>query len=559
MCLNLFSDVKLSSKWWGWGDASKSYDLETRPKFFKFLKEKLEITGEIIQQPVSLDSVKVSGTRVEEAFARRLVSIFGENNVRLDDRERFLHSFGKGYLDLICAWNGAPSSVPDVVVYPTSESQIEQLFGESAHWSFVVVPYGGATSVVGGVESRTRDAKPVVCLDFRLMNRVLEVDARSLLAKVQPGCLGPELERELNGAGVTLGHFPQSFEYSSVGGWVATRSAGYESTRYGKIEEMVESLRLVTPEGVIETPLVPASATGPNLLQILVGSEGTIGVITSVTLKLRKAPQSRSYVGVLFKTFTDGIEAVREMMQKEIVPNVVRLSDPNETRASLALASHNGGSLVERVGTWYLAGRGYFGSQGVVMILAFEGSPEWVDFERRRAWVTCRSFGGFSAGSGPGGTWHRERFDLPYLRDKLMGMGVLADTLETATTWSRLPGLYSKIMEAFTAAFQELHVPGYAMAHISHEYQTGASLYFTFMAKQLTGREEEEWHLIKNRVTDVIVKAGASLSHHHGVGVEHVKWMEQYYGPLGIRVLKAIKHELDPATIMNPDKLLPAS
>jgi alkyldihydroxyacetonephosphate synthase len=559
MRLSLFRDVKLSSKWWGWGDASKAYDLETRPKFLKFLQEKLEITGKFIQQPVSLDSVHVSGTRVEEAFVQRLVNIFGDDNVQLDNKERFLHSLGKGYLDLIRAWKGTPSSVPDVVVYPTDESQVEQLFSESAHWSFVVVPYGGATSVVGGVESRTQDAKPVVCLDFRCMNKVLELDERSLLAMVQPGCLGPELEQALNAAGLTLGHFPQSFEYSSVGGWVATRSAGYESTRYGKIEEMVENLRLVTPEGTIETPLVPASATGPDLLQVLVGSEGTIGVITSVTLKLRKAPQSRSYVGVLFKTFTDGIEAVREMMQKEIVPNVIRLSDPNETRASLALASHNGGSLVERIGTWYLTRRGYFGSEGVVMILAFEGSPEWVDFERRRALATCRSFGGFSAGSGPGRTWHKERFDLPYLRDKLMGMGVLVDTLETATTWSRLPGLHSKIMGAFTAAFQELHVPGYAMAHISHEYQTGASLYFTFMAKQLAGREEEEWHLIKNWVTEVIVNAGASLSHHHGIGVEHAKWMEQYYGPLGIRVLKAIKHELDPKTIMNPDKLLPSS
>jgi alkyldihydroxyacetonephosphate synthase len=193
------------------------------------------------------------------------------------------------------------------------------------------------------------------------------------------------------------------------------------------------------------------------------------------------------------------------------------------------------------------------------MILAFEASPEWVSFERKRALATCRSFGGFSVGSGPGRTWHKERFDLPYLRDKLLGMGVLVDTLETATTWSRLLRLHSQIMEAFTAAFQELHVPGYAMAHISHEYRTGASLYFTFMAKQLVSHEEEEWHLIKNKVTDVIVAAGASLSHHHGIGIEHAKWMEQYYGPLGFRVLKAIKHELDPKAIMNPEKLLPAN
>jgi alkyldihydroxyacetonephosphate synthase len=550
-------DVTLNAKWWGWGDASKSYDLQSRPKFNRFLQEKLKVTGEIIQEPVSLESVKVPRTRAEDAFARKLTSIFGNDMVHLDDAERFVHSLGKGYLDLIQAWKGSPSSVPDVIVYPSNESQIEQLFGELENWKFVVVPYGGATSVVGGVESRSDDSKVVVCIDFKLMNKVLSVDEKSLLAQVQPGCLGPDLERAIGSGGLTLGHFPQSFEYSSIGGWVATRSAGYESTRYGKIEDMVESLRLVTPQGTIETPNVPSSATGPDLRQILVGSEGTIGVITSVTLKLRRAPESRSYVGMLFKTFSDGIEAVRGMMQNEIVPNVTRLSDPNETKASLALASHDGGSFIERIGTWFLRKRGYLGSEGVVMILGFEGSPEWVKFERKRALTTCKSSGGFSVGSGPGRTWFKERFDLPYLRDKLLGMRVLVDTLETATTWSRLPSLHSQIMKSFEEAFDELQVPGYAMAHISHEYRTGASLYFTFMAKQLVGREEEEWHLIKNKVTDTIVAAGASLSHHHGIGIEHAKWMEQYYGPLGIRVLKAVKHELDPEAIMNPGKLIP--
>lgn len=548
----------MNQKWWGWGDASKSYDLQTRPRFYKFLLEKLDVTGEITQQPVSLNSVKVPNTRAEDTFVQKIVSIFGKDNVRLDNAERFMHGFGKGYLDLIRAWKGTPSNVPDVVVYPSNESQIEQLFGESVNWNFVVVPYGGATTVVGGVESRTGDAKVAVCLDFRHMNQVLSIDQKSLLAEVQPGCLGPEVEEAVGSVGLTLGHFPQSFEYSSVGGWVATRSAGYESTRYGKIEDMVESLRLVTSQGIIETPNVPASATGPDLRQILVGSEGTIGVITSVNLKLRRAPESRSYVGVLFKTFADGIEAVRNLIQKEIVPNVVRLSDPNETKASLALVSHKGGSFIERLGTWFLRKRGYFGEESVVMILGFEGSPEWVNFERKRALATCKSFGGFSVGSGPGRTWFKERFDLPYLRDKLLGMQVLVDTLETATTWTNLPALHSQIMKAFSEAFQELQVPGYAMAHISHEYRTGASLYFTFMAKQLVGREEEEWHKIKDKVTDVIVAAGACLSHHHGIGIEHAKWMEQYYGPLGIRVLRAIKHELDPKAIMNPEKLLPA-
>jgi alkyldihydroxyacetonephosphate synthase len=547
----------LNSKWWGWGDAAKSYDLESRPSFYKFLKEEMGVSGEIVQQPVNLDSVKVARSKAGEAFVQRLVGIFGSDAVLVNDAERFVHGLGKGYLDLIRAWKGTLGSAPDVVVYPSGESQIVQLLGESTKWNFTVIPFGGATTVIGGVESRSESEKVVVCLDFKRMNKILNIDEKSFLVEVQPGCFGPELEQALNEVGLTLGHFPQSFEYSSVGGWVATRGAGYQSTRFGKIEDMVESLRLVTPQGIIQTPNVPASATGPDLRQILVGSEGTMGAITSVTLKLRKAAGTRSYVGVLFKTFTEGIESIRSMMQNEIVPNVVRLSDPNETRASLALASHDGGSLIERIGTWYLRKRGYFGRGSVVMILGFEGSSEWVEFERKRALATCKSFGGFSVGSGPGRTWFRERFELPYLRDKLLGMQVLVDTLETATTWTNLPSLHSQIMDAFEEAFQELNVPGYAMAHVSHEYRTGASLYFTFMAKQLVGREEEEWHLIKDKVTDVIVNAGASLSHHHGVGIEHAKWMPQYCGPLGIRVLKAIKHELDPDGIMNPEKLLP--
>jgi alkyldihydroxyacetonephosphate synthase len=412
--------------------------------------------------------------------------------------------------------------------------------------------------VVGGIDAQQEvsDRKIVVCLDFGLMSRILSVDEKSLLAEVQPGCLGPDLERALSSFGLTLGHFPQSFEFSSVGGWVATRGAGYESTKYGKIEGMVESVRLLTPKGIIETPRVPASSAGPDIREIVVGSEGTIGIITAVTLKLRKAPASQSYLGVMFKKFEDGVEAARAMIQNDIVPNVIRLSDSSETAASLALSRTNM-SFVESVGAWLLKSRGYLNNSSAVMILGFEGSNDWIRFERRRALAKCRQYRGFPLGEGVGRSWHREHFELPYLRDELMKMGLLVDTLETATTWSRLLALHSQIVAAFHESFEELHVSGYAMAHVSHVYPTGASLYFTFMAQQLMGREEEEWHLIKNKVTDVIVAGGGSLSHHHGIGLEHVKWMRQYWGPLSMRVLKSIKHELDPKAIMNPGKLIP--
>ncbi|HXZ89737.1 MAG TPA: FAD-binding oxidoreductase [Candidatus Dormibacteraeota bacterium] len=548
----------MTTKWWGWGESSKSYPLENHKGFLSFLQDKLQCSGEITQQPKDLDSLEIPATKAGEAFVKTLVGIFGQENVHSDGRDRFLHGFGKGYLDLIEAWKGRSHHLPDVVLYPTKDSQIAQLFSESANWDFVVVPYGGATSVVGGVSSRISEGKIVICLDFRLMNRIVGIDEKSLLAEVQPGCIGPDLERALNSVGLTAGHFPQSFEYSSVGGWVATRGAGYESTRYGKIENIVESVRLVTPQGTIETPRVPASAAGPDIREMVLGSEGSMGVITAVTLRLRKAPASTSYVGVLFRDFEDGIEAVRTMVQSDIVPNVVRLSNPNETAASLALARRDSAPLIERVGTWFLKKRGYLDSKGSLLILGFEGSHEWVRFEQKRAIAGCKQFHGFPLGQRVGRAWYKERFELPYLRDELMKMGLLVETLETATTWSHLLDLHSGILSAFQESFEELQVPGFAMAHVSHVYRTGASLYFTFMAEQLLGREEEEWRLIKNKVTDVIVARGGSLSHHHGIGLEHVKWMQQYWGPLGVRVLKSMKRELDPKGIMNPGKLVPS-
>jgi len=289
---------------------------------------------------------------------RTLAGIFGERNVRVDDQDRYLHGFGKGYLDLIRVWKGSQASVPDVVVYPANESEISRLFSESENSEFVVIPYGGATTVTGGVDARTEDAKIVICLDLKRMNQVLTIDEKSLLAEVQPGCLGPDLERTIGSAGLTLGHFPQSFEFSSVGGWVATRGAGYESTRYGKIEDMVESIRLATPQGIIETPRVPASAAGADLKQVLVGSEGSIGIITSVTLRLRKAAATSNYSGIIFRNFQDALEAIRTMIQEDIVPNVIRLSDPSETEASMALAARDDEPLLERVGLWFLRKRG---------------------------------------------------------------------------------------------------------------------------------------------------------------------------------------------------------
>jgi alkyldihydroxyacetonephosphate synthase len=418
-----------------------------------------------------------------------------------------------------------------------------------------VVPFGGGTSVVGGVEPVRGSFGSLIALDLSRMRSVLDIDRQSLTATLEPGLRGPQVEAELARAGLTLGHFPQSFEYATLGGWVATRSAGQASTGYGKIEEMVAGVRCVSPSGEIDLDAQPASAVGPELRELIVGSEGVLGVITKATLRVRPRPEERRYEAWMVKGFAEGAELFRRLEQGGAVPDVARLSDEVETRMSLELAG--GRSLASRIGRAYVGARGFGG--GCLAVLGFEGGRSAVARRRAQTASLMRSGGALYLGTRPGRAWERSRFAAPYLRDALLDQRIMVETLETATRWARLMDLYAAVREAITGSLSERGTRPLVMCHISHLYPDGASLYFTFMAAQEEDAEIEQWQTAKIAATDAIVTAGGTISHHHAIGRDHAAWLPREIGQLGVEAMRAVKERLDPSGIMNPGKLLPVS
>jgi alkyldihydroxyacetonephosphate synthase len=381
----------------------------------------------------------------------------------------------------------------------------------------------------------------------------LEVDRTSLLATFEPGVQAPRAETLLASRGLSLGHFPQSFEFATIGGFVATRSAGQASTGYGRIDELVTGLRCVTPAGELVVKPFPASAAGPSLKELLVGSEGVLGVITEATLQVRPLPERRRYEGWSFTSFEQGCEAFRQVEQADASPDVARLSDEDETRLSLALASS--GSAAERVGRAYLRARGHAG--GCIAIVGWEGRDREVARRRARTRALLRASAGLPLGERPGRSWLRSRYAAPYLRDALLDRGVMAETLETATSWSRLGGLQQAVRAALRDSLNARGTPPLVMCHVSHLYRDGASLYFTFIARQEDGVGLAQWRAAKRAASDAIVAGGGTITHHHAVGRDHAHWMRAEVGDLGLGVLRAAKACLDPRGIMNPGKLLP--
>jgi len=548
------------AKWWGWGLESKTYPLDDKSQFWPFLLKTLKLR-ELVECPrVGIEDVKLPPSRLGNRTLTQLKRFAGAANVSAEKYDRLTHSLGRSYPDLLSLRRGVIRNPPDAVVYPNGEDQVEKLLAFARANRISIIPFGGGSSVVGGVEPiKRRGLKGAITLDLRRMNRVLEVDSVSLTAIVEAGISGPQLEDALNSKGFTLGHFPQSFQFSALGGWIATRSAGQQSTKYGKIEDMVECLTLISPSGRLDTKAVPASASGPELKELLIGSEGTLGVITKAKVRIRRLPEVRKYEGLMFKSFRDGIDAIRETMQNGLIPEMMRLSDPDETRISLMLSSEPREfmkSVTTKLGLWLLKRLGYLSPHACLMILANEGSQASVKAERDSALQACKRHRSFVIGSGVGETWAKERYELPYLRDVLLDHCILVDTLETATTWDKLETLHGAIKKAIQNAMSSMGVTGLAFCHVSHAYRDGASLYFTLVAPQVKGKEFQQWGRIKKAATDCIMRNGGTLSHHHGIGRDHAPWIRQELGNNGLELLKAMKRQLDPTGIMNPGKLL---
>jgi alkyldihydroxyacetonephosphate synthase len=405
--------------------------------------------------------------------------------------------------------------------------------------------------VVGGVEPLRGSHERVVSLDLARL-RGVEVDAWSLTARLGAGLRGPEAEAELAQHGVVLGHYPQSFEYATIGGFAATRSAGQASSGYGRFDSLVSSVRLIAPAGELSTLETPHTAAGPALREVVIGSEGVFGVIPDVTVRVRPTPRQRRYEAWIAESFEAGAEIVRALAQGPGLPDVIRVSDEEETEVSLALSGPRG--LVGTLFDGYLGLRRRRG--GALVIVGFEGDEESV--ARRRALAVRALHRGDAAylGQSAGRSWEHSRYQGPYLRDTLMGMGAMVETLETSHTWRRLGELHAAVGAAIRDSLAAQGTPGLVFCHLSHAYADGASLYFTFISRSRRGEEIDQWRRVKRAASEAIVAAGGTITHHHAVGRDHAPYMEAEVGRTGLDVLRAVKEQLDPTGIMNPGKLL---
>jgi alkyldihydroxyacetonephosphate synthase len=524
--------------WNAWGDPDAAKPLSDGIR--SLLKQAVGIEDSATAAP-NIDEVRLRPSTLSAADRDALAAIVGPDYCRDDDRNRLLHAGGKSTLDLLRRKDTGEQDAPDAILLPGDEDQVAAILDYCSQQRIAVVPFGGGTSVVGGVDPIRGEFSAVISLDLRRFDELHALDEISGEADLGAGVTGPDAERLLGERGFSLGHFPQSFQFATIGGYAATRSSGQNSAGYGRFDEMIRALRVVTPVGVFDLDRAPGSAAGPDLRQLLIGSEGVFGVITRVRLHVHPVPAATRYEAWSFPDFETGAAALRAVIQTGTGPTVIRLSDEAETGVNLA--------TTEQIGEETVTG-------GCLAITVFEGTAAHADSRHAETRAVLEAHGGISLGEAPARAWEHGRFNAPYLRDSLLAAGALCETLETATSWSNLSTLKAAVTEALTNSLAESGTPALVLCHISHVYPTGASLYFTIVAGQ-RGNPIEQWRKAKTAASDAMVRVGATITHHHAVGADHRPWMAAEVGELGVEVLRAVKAKLDPAGILNPGKLIP--
>ncbi|MBL9099623.1 MAG: FAD-binding oxidoreductase [Myxococcales bacterium] len=558
-------------RWNGWGLAHASFDLgSNEATVWAYIAAALGRDKLVPHPAVPLPEIHIPATRLADDTLGALQDVVGSEHLKTDRFERAFHARGKSYLDLLAVRAGElGEQVPDAVVYPGDAEEVQGLVDLALTRDLALVPFGGGSSVVGGVTASRGAHQAVITVDMTRMRRLLTLDEVSHCATLEAGVYGPDLEQQLQSRGYTLGHYPQSFEFSTLGGWVAARGAGQQSNRYGKAEKWLLGARLATPRGAWHTESFPASAVGPNTNQFVLGSEGTLGIITEATVRIHPVPAHKDYRGYLFRSFAEGAAAIREIVQRQIPVAMLRLSDASETHflQTFSAARHPPG-VATRLGSRVVAMRGY-GEGRCLLLVGLEGEHEAVLEAQVLTRSACERHNGLGIGSSPGTKWYAGRFMMPYLRDPLLDRGVAVETLETATRWANILPLYHDIDAALRESLRaNAAAPGdraIVMCHISHAYEDGASLYFTTVFPQRladspaasAASARAQWLAVKQAATDAMLTGGGTVSHHHGVGTDHVPWLAREKGPVGLAALTAIKHSLDPDGAMNPGKLLP--
>lgn len=546
-------------KFAGWGDPGKTFPLDGKPDLWAFIHRASGLEHSTPTPLVDSDSIALPEPQIDDDFLSTLKERLQEDQIRSDRSTRLLHGYGKSYRDLLRAFAGKVDRAPDLVLYPGSQEEVEAIVSAASASGVKLIAFGGGTNIVGGVEVTPATRGTVATVSLRRMNRVLGIDESSLIATIEAGALGPELEASLNAAGYTLGHFPDSFEFSTLGGWLATRSAGMQSDRWGKIEDMVVSLTLVTPSGTLRTPTTPKASTGPDLNQVVVGSEGILGIITEATMRIHPL-QGSEYRSLLVPDFASGVALIRRCLREDALPSTMRLSCPEETQLGIAMKARPsaGKAVLQRIGeTWLKATKGIRMEKACAIIVGFEGDQKRITEQRKRVLALTREHGGIDLGTSAGERWFAGKFDYPYLRDALMVRGGMVDVTETSTLWSGVLPLYESMKRTLHDRLREGEFPGYVGCHLSHSYASGACLYFTFAARREPGNELNQYLAVKRAAVETLLASGAALSHHHAIGYEHLPWIGSALGGTGLRALRGLKEALDPDGLCNPGKLIP--
>ncbi|HUJ35636.1 MAG TPA: FAD-binding oxidoreductase [Solirubrobacteraceae bacterium] len=548
-------------KWWGWGDEGVEFTHEDKPALAPFILEQIGVdVRRKVASPLRFDQLQIPDPVLPDDLWEALEQAVSRQFVSLDALDRLVHARGKSLRDLVWQRAGELPRIPDAVVRPGTEDEVAAILQAAMRFDAVVIPFGGGSSISGSLEAPMTETRPVISVELERLDQVLEIDASSRLARVQAGAFGPHLERQLASRGYTFGHFPDSFTHSTLGGWIATRSSGMQSDRYGDIADMTMGLRVVTPSGTLITRPVPAASTGPSIRQMVLGSEGRLGIITEATVHVHRIPEKRVILGYLFPNFAVALAAMQEIAAGEYSVSVTRVSDARETQFSFAmrvmptrsdkLQSHALRMFLRRRRGWDL-------NEMCLSFIGYEGSEHHVAAQRRAVGKLVKRHGGLCIGSGPGVLYDQKKFDIPYIRDYLLDRGAPGDVSETATTWSNLMPLYDAVATAANGAFDRLSVRGYLMCHLSHSYHAGACLYFTFAfgatsAEAMVG----EYEVVKSAIQQAFVDNGATLSHHHAVGTEHAQWLEQDISTPGVVMLEALFAGTDPGQHLNPGKIV---
>jgi alkyldihydroxyacetonephosphate synthase len=548
-------------KWSGWGDEGVSFTAEDKPALGPFLERHLGLDLALVSEPpAAFADVDVPESALAPELRAALEEAVGAAHVSIDPFDRVLHARGKSLRDLVRHRRGEIGRIPDVVVRPGDEDAIAAVLAEALAADAVVIPFGGGTNISGSLDAPEGEERTVISVDLGRLDRVLEIDETSRLARVQPGVFGPDLERRLNARGWTLGHYPDSFTHSTLGGWIATRSSGMQSDKYGDVADLTRGLRVVTPGGLLVVRPVPATSTGPSVREMVLGSEGRLGIISEATVHVHRLPEQRTILGYLFPSWAAALAAMRDIAASEASPSVTRVSDAPETVFSFA--TKKGNSIVDRLKSRALREflqrrRGFDVSAMCLSFIGYEGSDRHVAEQRKLTGKIVSAHGGVCIGRGPGELYDQKKFDTPYIRDYLLDRGALGDVSETSAPWSALPKVYDNVMAVARQAFDDLGVKGYIMSHLSHSYHGGACLYFTFAFRPTPVRDAlEDYDVIKSAIQQAFVDSGATLSHHHAVGTEHARWLEQDVSAPGVAMLRGLFEAVDPGQNLNPGKIV---